>query len=197
MKTALSSTFVLAVLAGTFWQPDQSSEPQPSRQRVALVDMARVFKANREFVDRRDDLRSEIEASQRLDKQMAAVISKLEEELKKLTKGTAEHADAEQELIKLKRELEDFRRQQRRKLVTSESQLYKEIYTKVVAAIRQVAEQRAYTLVLRFDSEPLDASDVKTVLKKMNRQVVFYREQDEITDLIIKAVNDKHGERAD
>src|SRR5262249_32385352 len=95
----------------------------------------------------------------------------------------------EKELVQRAAEFESFRREKSRDFLKKESQIYSQIYREVEDIVRQYAEHFKYTLVIRFNREDPDTDNPQTVLQNMNRQVVYYRETDDITKKILDRLN--------
>jgi outer membrane protein len=197
MRIALCSTLLIGALAGTALQSEESSKPQSKQEQIVLIDMAKVFNESREFADLRDDLKADIQQSETRAKQMATNISQTQALLKGLAQGTADHATAEKELTAMTRKYQDFRKDAQRKFLAKESQIYRDVYMKVRSTVQRIAEQRNCALVIRFDSKPLNSKDPQQILKSVQRQVIYYREQDDITGEAIEALNDDYEARAE
>jgi Skp family chaperone for outer membrane proteins len=117
-------------------------------------------------------------------------------ELKEMSKnqGSPAYAAKEKQLLALNSELESFRRNAQREMITKESQIYKQIYLEVSDAVEKYAYHYKYTLVLRFMRDELtEAVDPQEILARMNKQVVYYREEDDITESVLEYLNRQYG----
>jgi outer membrane protein len=197
MRIALCTTLLIGALAGTALQSEESSKPQPKEPQIVLIDMARAFKESREFEDRRDDLRAEIAQSDKRAKAMATHLEKLQKQMKASEPESAEYLQYEKEFARKKSDFETFRAVAQRDFMRKEARIYKDIYLKVQAAVRRIAEQRKCALVIRFNSQPLVANDPKKLIEGLQRQVIYHRKQDDITDEAIKAMNDDYKVRVE
>ncbi len=177
---------------------DQRTTANPSDQnavdvpptRIALIDMAQVFKEYSEFERLREELKGEIALSEKLAKAMAEQIKGLQEQLKNLPKNSDDYADQENKIQKLSGEFETFRRNTQRIILQKESAIYREIYDEVSTEVEKYAAQHKLDLVLRFNADPLPDNDPQELIKSMNRQVVFQRGLD-ITNPILETLNAK------
>ena len=163
------------------------SEPS----RIALIDMAKVFKTSAFFDRRRDQLKEKIAGSETEAKKMAADIKALQNKLTRFEKGSDDAKEVEGELKRKTEEFEGFRKKTQEDILKAEAVIYHETYTLVETAVKDYAKLHAIDLVLRFNSEPLDDQDPQKLIQGMNRQVVFHREMD-ITDPIIEMVNERN-----
>lgn len=156
--------------------------------RIALVDMAKVFKTSTFFERRRDQLKEKIAGSETEAKKMAADIKALQNKLTKFEKGSDDAKELEGEIKRKTEEFEGFRKKTQEDIVKAESAIYHKTYQLVETEVADYAKQHGFDLVLRFNSEPLNDQDPQKLIQGMNRQVVFHRELD-ITDQIIEMVN--------
>ena len=198
MKKLILSTAAVALVAGFsmlvgtgFGQTGQPQAPaQTLPHKVGLIDMAHVFKKYEKFEALREDLKSEMQQSDNKARQMAEQMKKLDEQMKALTPGSADYVALEKQLLQLKSDFEAFRQGAQRDLLRKESQIYKTVYLEATDAVQKFAYHYKYTLVMRFNREGLDtAAEPGEVLQRMNRQVVYHREEDDITQPIVDYLN--------
>ena len=76
----------------------------------------------------------------------------------------------------------------RKSVLMKESQVFYDSYAEVVEQIRTFSERNGIALVLNFDSKPIDPSSRESVLKGVNKDIVYQRSLN-ITSYIIKAIN--------
>ncbi len=155
--------------------------------RVALVDMAKVFKASRLFEAKRHELKREISESEESAKAMLTALQQMNKKHDTLDKGTEERADLEQQLkIKLA-EFETYRKDGSARFLKKESEIYLEVYDVVSMEVANHARAHGIDLVIRFNTEPIKDEDPKKLLQNMNRQIIYENGLD-ITDDIIAAL---------
>ncbi|MEO1995698.1 MAG: OmpH family outer membrane protein [Planctomycetaceae bacterium] len=199
MKKILVPTLTLAVLAGlinpisTVWAQGQAPLPH----KVGLIDMAHVFQNYRKFEVLREDLKGQIGQSDKQAKQMAASMKSLQEEMKELKSGSPANIQVEKKLLKAKSEFDAFSQGARRDLMRKESQIYKTVYLEVADAVQKYAAYYNYTLIIRFNRQALDEKATPPeVVQRMNKQVVYFRPNDDITESVLKYLNDKYQKSA-
>ena len=90
-------------------------------------------------------------------------------------------------------EFETFRREKSREFLKKESQIYSQVYHEVEDVVKLYATQFGYTLVIRFNREDSENDSPQAILQNMNRQVVYYREDDDITQKILNKLNKNAG----
>jgi Skp family chaperone for outer membrane proteins len=173
--------------------PGHAADAGP--HRIALIDMARVFKNYKKFEAMRDELKGELTKSEERFKLMTEAIKKETTDLKTYKEGTEEYSKIEKSLLTHTTQAEAFRKGQQRDLIRKEAQIYKTIYLEVSDAVEKYATYYHYTLVLRFSADELRGEEnPEDVMRNLNRQVVYYRPENDITNAICTFLN-KHYEK--
>ncbi len=202
MRKVIASAVALAILAGylgTSWSQNTGTQrpaAKPVPHRVGLIDMARVFKEYDKFEALRGGLKGEIQSSDQKAKAMALQVQKLQAEMKNFKQGTDAYISRESQLTKLASDFEAFRKVAQRDFLRKESQIYRTIYLEAVDVVQKYAEYYNYTLVLRFNGEKLDTADPQKLIQGLNRQVVYHRNDDDITDSVLEFLNRQYGAAA-
>lgn len=185
---------VLTLTNDAWSQGENKPAAAPSNlpHKVGLIDMAHVFKKYKKFEELREDLKTEIAASEEIAKAKQQELQELQNNMKKLTEGSKEFTKAEQELVKKAAEFETFRRNASRDFLKKESQIYLQVYNETSEAVKKYADFYKYTLVIRFNREELDTENPQNLLAGMNRQVVYHKEEDDITISVLDYLNRRH-----
>lgn len=200
MKRIINSVLAFAILTGSFtYIQTASAQAKPAAQphKVGLIDMAYVFQEYEKFKVLRLDLKSDIEKSDTKAKSFMTQSQKLQAQLKELKAGSAEYIRYEKQLVDLKGDFDSYRTSAQRDLMRAESKIYKEVYMDVSAAVKEFCKHYDYTLVMRFNRKSVDDSDAPNdIVQGMNRQVVFFQTQDDITDKVLMYLNKNYGRTA-
>ncbi len=170
-----------------------TTERAPSR--VGLIDMAKVFEGYSKFKVLRDELAAEIERSDAEARVMVEKMQGMQKEMQEsgLQPGSAEYEAKEKQILDAKGEFEAFRAATQRKLARRESEMFKEIYADTTAMIRKYAEWAEYTVVIRFDSKDIeDDTPPAEAVQRMNKQVVFYQPDNDITGVVLQSLNKQY-----
>ncbi len=164
----------------------------PSLHKVGLIDMAHIFKNYDKFKALTESLQKEIEASDADAKKMLDQLQARQQLLTSgtLAEGSPDYTKAETELLEMQTNLEAFRRKAQRDFLRKEADVYKTVYMEVEDAVTRYARYYKYTLILRFNRQTVDsAENPRDVISGMNRQVVFHRSDEDITDPILSHLN--------
>lgn len=201
MKKMIVSASVIAMLAGVLAltsdafsqsgkEPTAGAEPNIPH-KVGLIDMAHVFKNYKKFESLREDLKLEIADSEQKAKEMQKDNAELQQQLKAYVEGSPEYAKVEKQLVQKAADFENFRRQMSREFLKKESKIYLQVYNEVSTMVEKYAKYYKYTLIMRFNREDLDTENPQALLQGMNRQVVYYRADDDITTPVLESLNKK------
>jgi len=157
--------------------------------RIALIDMAAVFKQSREFNRRRETLKEEIAGSERIVKRMAEELQGHKAAMEQLNKNSQQYLDAERRIARLSLDFETFRQQAQRELLLKEARIYLLIYEEITKEVASYAERRGIDLVMRHATDPLDDADPKRLVESINHRQIIYGNQLDITADIVEAIN--------
>ena len=155
--------------------------------RVAILDVAKVFKDNTSFGDKMAALKAEAE---RLKGQVTAEQDRIKVEVMKLRdlKPGPERNKREADLEQQHTHLRTTTRQAESELLSQEARVYFDTYREMQAVVEAIAQANGLSLVLRFDSEDIDPNNQQSVKKGLNRAVVFHRKLD-LTPLVSQQLN--------
>jgi Skp family chaperone for outer membrane proteins len=203
VKKIFVAATVLVVFTGLISSPCVGGPDGPARavdnspHRIALIDMARVFKNYKKFEAMRDELKGELQKSEERFKGMAEIIKKEQAELKSYKEGSEEYSRVEKSLLTHTTQAEAFRKSQQRELIRKEAQIYKTIYLEVSDAVEKYATHFNFTLVLRFSADSVDGPEnPEEVMRGLNKQVVYYRPSEDITNAICEFLNRRYQRMA-
>lgn len=170
-----------------------------ARVPIGLIDVGYVVKNYKKFIRLRSDLQAEVQEREVDVRRMATEITSKERafnESRSKNKDSEKTAELQRELVRLKADFEKFRKDSQRTFIQKESQIYKTIYLEVVDEVNRQVREKQLVLVLRFSrADTAEAQDPKAVLESVNRSVVFYREQDDITELVLNQLNETYESR--
>jgi Skp family chaperone for outer membrane proteins len=165
-----------------------------STHQVGLIDMAHVFKNYEKFKSMTEDMQADAKSAQAEAEAMVEQMKQTQETMQKLTEGSADYIANETKILTLQTKLESFRKVQQREFLRKEAEIYKTVYMEVQNAVQRYAKYYKYTLVLRFNRQTVDAAEnPQEIITSMNRQVVHYREEDDLTDPILDFLNDEYN----
>lgn len=191
--TALAG--IVCLLGVSYLVGSASGQAKPSAtavpSKVALIDMAEVFRQYIKFQHLRTDLTEKIKAKdaeiQITVKKMQALQQKLQGN--EIAKGSEDYQKLEKEYVQLGSDLEASRKQAQLELMREEAKNYHTVYLEVQTAVKTFSKHFGYTMVMRFNREELDSNDPQKVIQGLGRQIVYHDAEDDITDGVIEYIN--------
>ena len=198
MKVTVTS--ILAVLATTIAlgtqahaQARQAAPAASAPHKVGLIDMAHVFQEYEKFKVLREDLKAEIERTDAQARQSLDQVTGVQTRIKEFKQGSPEYVQLEKQLLDAKSKYDAFRAGAQRDLMRKESKIYKQIYLEVSDAVKKYADVYSYTLIMRFSRKTVDDSTTPPeIVQGMNKQVVYFRSDDDITDKVLRYLNNQY-----
>ena len=184
------------LLAATAWALTSTAAfaQQQAPNQVGLIDMAYVFKNYQKFTAMTESLQKEIEQSDSQAKAMIEQLKQIQDQLTSgnLQAGSADYVKLENQMLDVQTKVQTFRQVAQRDFLRKEADLYKTIYLETEDAVNRYAQYYHYTLVLRFNRQKVDeAENPQEIINGMNRQVIYFRPQDDLTDPILDFLNDQ------
>ena len=199
MKHLLISALTVAILGSVAGVNTASAQAKPAdpAHKVGLIDMGHVFQEYAKFKKLREGLQSEIQKSDAQAKQYLDKSQNLQKKIKTFQQGSTQYAQIEKQLLEVKAQFEAFRAGAQRDLMRKESQIYKQCYVDVSKAVGEYAKYYNYTLIMRFNRKDVTESEAPgEIVNSMNRQVIWHRPKDDITDSVLNYLNKQYGQTA-
>jgi Skp family chaperone for outer membrane proteins len=162
-----------------------------AQQKVAIVDIPLIFKSHVTFGQRLDGLKTEAEnfKMESMNAQQRLMTTAQQLEQSDIQPGTAEFKREETALAQQAAKMEVDQKDTMRGLMQREAQLHYQTYRSVNEVIQQYCERNNIALVLKFNRAEIDPANPRTVMQKVNGNVIYHVPQNDITDQIIARVN--------
>ncbi|MDX1947758.1 MAG: OmpH family outer membrane protein [Pirellulaceae bacterium] len=185
--------FLTAVACGALVALDAISDDQPANERtprvpVAVIDVARVFKEDREFQRKLDKVKAEIAEFEGKVSTLHAKIKEMQPKNEGSDLPSGEQAERQLKAAQLQAALTAEITVRKQAFLLDESHIYYDRYQALEAAVEKVARERDVALVMRHNSEPMNPGDRSSVLQGVNRAIIYSRVPD-LTVEVIKALN--------
>lgn len=189
MKSQHFALVLSALLASPALAAAQDAKAFP----VALVNMDKVFKSHKPFLDKQAPLK---EAAAELEKDVQLRTTELETTVNKLRAappGSAESQKLQQQATKLQTELQQYVQKERDELQKRQVTVLLEFYRQVDDEVRKYAKAKGIKLVIRQQDTSLDENQpLPQIVAALNRGIV-YEDGLDITDEILKALDARNS----
>ncbi len=159
-----------------------------AQTKVGLVDIGRVFKSHPEFSTELASLKSQADQFKAESQQLQQTLMQKAEVLNQYEIESDDYRDQEAMLAKESASMEVEQRNKMRKLLKREAELHFNTYVEISNIISQYCDELGIQLVLRFNSEQMSEKDPRTIMQKVNGNVVYYTPTADVTDAIIQRV---------
>ena len=188
LKTSRIGFVAVALLVslGTVANGQQAQE-QGQGGIVAVLDVAKVFKEHAQFNASMEAIKKEIEV---FEEDFRGKRESLQNQIRALQslQGQPEFKTEEAALARKEADLQIEANQKRAEILSKEAEIYYSTYNEVVATVARLSGSYGITLVIRYDSGAIDQTDRASVIKGVNRSVVFQRDLD-LTTLVLQELN--------
>ena len=187
MKSSFLQTAVCAIAVITLVS---NATAQTSRgTAVAVLDVSRVFKEHTTFTKKMDSLKAEAKEFERsINQQQQEIVKRAKEVSEEYSSSSLEFKRAEAELAQRQSDLRVKLQLKRKEMLEREAKLYYETYQRMLQIVNGLADKHQLSLVLRFDSTPIDSDDRAVILNKINQFVVMQRRLD-LTNAVIQQLD--------
>ena len=191
-RTKVNSKFVkfFAIFSVAFALTTQSNaqEGPGTSGLVTVLDVAKVFEQYPAFKQKMDAIKAEADT---LKQKITSDQEQIRQEAMKLQNfevGSPDRNQMERDLEHRQTDLRTQARQSEQDLLNREAIIYYETYSLMQSVVSEIAKENGISLVLRYDSTPIDKTNRAEVIKGVNRTVVYHRQLD-LTTMVSQRLN--------
>jgi len=197
LLAALATSVALIVFVGMYASaqgPGAYPARQPATQAysgspIALVDVSYIFKEHLRFKSKMTDMAEDVKRAETNVKTRRDEVIRLAEQLRDLRAGTPDYKALEAEVAKRQADLSVAVQLQKKDFLQREAKIYYETYEEVLSAVDYFAKKNSIAMVLRFNGDPANMDDPQSVLQHINKPVVWYAQDRDITNLVLTDLN--------
>jgi len=170
----------------------------PGAQRVALIDLDRVYRESHQFQKMLEEFKELQGAKQakveQLQQQRQAIVQEVREA--GLEAGSDEMAAKEQELIKIESSAKTYVQVAKNQLTRRQIEIQAEMYGVVQKALDKFAEANGYAFVLDAHKMNADSENPNELQRVLQQTVAWRRDKDDITEQLVNYLNQKFDSEA-
>ena len=191
-----NAAIAFATVAVSAFAPASLSaqQPEPTHQpvhRVALIDIAYIFKNLPAIKDHANKVKDEIKKEEAEQKKQRDILNQAVEQLRALKVGTDEYTRQEEHVANLESKIRLRRVHTHRGLNEAQAKLYYDSYQQITAAVRAIATHNNIQLVLRYNSEEMDSEQSDSVVRAVMKNVVYHDSTIDMTDTVMRYLEQK------
>jgi Skp family chaperone for outer membrane proteins len=187
VKTSLAFVAVAAALLAVVSNATPAFA-QAAATSAAVIDIPYIFKNHVRFQQAIDDIKKDIDGYKEFVQQEEQKIRAEAEKASQFKPGTREYKTIEENVARMKVELQLEGAKRQKDFMEREAQAYFNAYQEVEAAVADFAVRNRVNLVLRYSGETMDPTKRESIMQGINRFVV-YQDRLNITDLVLDMVN--------
>lgn len=195
MRTSLRFATVVASLAAVLLgarlglaQANYGTTQHSAAPSTAVIDIGFIFKNHHGFKGMMDDMKVDLEKTEAMFRKKGEEINKMVEGLEQYRPGTIEYNQQEAEITRARANLQAEMALKKKEFMLKEANIYFTIYNQVIDEVAEFCSRHGVRLVLRYNSEGIDPQKPDSVMKGVNRNVV-YQVNSNITNQILQQIN--------
>ncbi len=199
IMAAMAAGFLSLSLIGSqaFAQPGPIRQPVTTPPgagpNVALLDVSYIFKNHPRFKDMMNDMKADVERAEADVNRERDTIRKLAEKLDDFRKGSPDYKAMEEEIARKEADLSVKVQLQRKQFLEREAKNYLTVYQEIEQEVNYYCQNKNIDMVLRFNGDPADANKPDSVLSYINKPVVWYQKDRDITPIILDSLQKRSG----
>ncbi|MBM4011238.1 MAG: OmpH family outer membrane protein [Planctomycetes bacterium] len=156
---------------------------------TAVIDVGYIFKNHARFKQAMDKMKDEVLQAENVLKAERDRINGLMEQLKGFNVGTPEYKKLEAEVAKAQGDFSVNAQLQKKDFMDREAKVYLQVYNEIERAVSHFARDNGIAVVLRFDGDPVDATDRNRILGSITKPIVYHDPQIDITADVLRMLN--------
>jgi Skp family chaperone for outer membrane proteins len=180
---------VSAVAAGALAQQGAAAGGTQAGNAIALIDIGVVFKGHNLFKQRMTDLQGDMERAEGAMKKEADQLKALRQKLDNYRAGTPDYNELEARLAKDSADLNVRYQLQKKEFAKAEAKIYYSVYQEIQQEVNAFAQANGIAAVLKFSSEASDPEKPDEVLRDLNKPVIWWSRNLDITPVILETLN--------
>ena len=185
---ALAASVLAVGLTASTALAQQAAPPQASGG-IALLDVSRVFKEHARFNAEMNGMKAEVQAAEAAMKKKADELQQRVEQLKELTPGSPDYKQLEEYVANERAKIQVNVQLQRKEFLQKEAKIYHMVYREVQQEVEYFANRYGISAVLRFSNDRANVEQPDEVLRDINKSVVWFAPHLDITNDILRALN--------
>lgn len=166
-----------------------AARPTTSAGTIALIDVSLVFDKHARFQAEMEAMKNEVKAYEQVLRTAQQDLQTQSEKLKQYQAGSEQYKKLEEDLARKANELKLQSALKRKEFLEREAESYFRVYREVESVVGAFAQRNGITLVLRYSAQDINPKDRESVLRGINRPVVYRQPYLDITETILAHLN--------
>lgn len=163
-----------AIVSLTGWGSQLASAQEKSAHRIAVVDVAKIFKEHPGIRAQVEKIETELKTYDGQLQGKRQELKQAAEKLKTYKVGTPDYSQQEELVASMESKLRLEMARKRKELSDAEARIYYDNYQKIVAGVKFLAEYHNINLVLRYNSEEMNLEQGDSVIRGVMKNIVYH-----------------------
>lgn len=187
----------VALLAGPQAEESDSTvdQTQAARPGIALLDVAHVFKNHAGFKEEMRKMKADADVEQAkmtAERDELKEMEKMLERLEKPPRESKEAKELKEKITEITTRLQADLKRHQYSFRVREGEIFHSTYGEMVQEVRDYAQQRGFSLVLKHGVPEVDPDKPESVIPHVNQRVVWHSaDVEDITEVILRRLNKK------
>jgi len=156
---------------------------------IALIDVSLVFDKHGRFQAEMEAMKNEVKAYEQVLTTAQTDLRAQAEKMKQYQPGSDQYKKTEEDLARKSNELKLQSTLKRKEFLEREAEAYFRVYREIESVVGAFAQRNGITLVLRYSAQEINPKDRESVLRGINRPVVYRQPYLDITETILSHLN--------
>jgi Skp family chaperone for outer membrane proteins len=158
-------------------------------QGIALIDIGYIFKNHIKFKNAMDGLGKDIKVAEDTLNKEREVIQKMITRLKDYKPGTPDYKHLEEDVTQKQADFTVRAQIQKREFQEREAKVYLLTVQEINDTVKAYSDSQGLTLVMKFNGDPMDPNDRESIMRELNKPIMYYRPGIDITPVVLDQLN--------
>jgi Skp family chaperone for outer membrane proteins len=153
----------------------QTGMSRASNPDVVVIDIGYIFKNHVRFNGAMEEMKVDLQAIEKQFRGESEELAKRMQGLSRWKPGSADYNAEEEKITRARADLQMRMQREKKKFMLREAKIYYQVYDEIVNVTAKFCQRYGISLVLRYNSEAIDSDNAGSVMKGVNRNVVFQK----------------------
>lgn len=169
--------------------PAPVARPAPPPSAIALLDVGMVFDKHNRFQAEMNAMKAEVKGFEDFLRNEQTQLQAQAEKLKQYQPGTDPFKQLEEQILIKSNDLKTKTQIKRKEFLEREADAYFRVYREIESVVNQFSQRNGIALVLRYSNQAINQKDRDSVLRGINRPIVYSQPSLDITTTILAYLN--------
>lgn len=185
MRFIGKAAIAMAIVSLTALAPAAASA-EDGGHRIAVVDVAFIFKNHPAIKSQVEKVEGNLKSYDTELKGKREALQQAAARLKTFKPSSPDYAAQEEKVASMESRLRLDMARKRKELAEAEAEIYYENYQRIAEGVKYLAKHYNIDLVLRYNSEPMNANQSESVIRGVMKNVVYHDQALDMTQGVMQ-----------